>query len=366
MRIDLFELVEGLFRGIVYFIYNLIGTTGAVIRHPIIGPFRLHRQHSRPHTRQIGGLTYLFLLFLIFYWFTEGGVDATNGLPGLGEMTDRMASASVSAPSLNPDAIWPLIVASLLSTVLFDAVLRLLLRWRLRGRQAYRQLLLSAAEYAMLWMVLALASAMLALAMFVRDILFGPDWAGYALVGWAVVSFFVSAYPAARILGRAARRRRYRRGSIVTGMRMFGLAMLFGLAIFVAATVSADIQDRRDERDYKATTPSLRTLSCTTEADGRIAVSALLALERGDPQGIESDQLNLQLENGDGSIRMGWALGQKVEWARPDTARFVVVSEDRPVLIELRTADAAVPPAGALCRLSGRSIRLDGLAVQFK
>lgn len=138
MRIDLFEFIDGLFRGIVYFFYNLIGTAWMVLRHPIRGPALLHRANGAAGQRQVGGLTFLFVAYLAALpalWVMEGGVSLSQ------------LSVALSG-RLDTNSLWNVFLGSFASTVLVDSVLRLGLRWRQRDLRR-RQAMLARAEYAM-------------------------------------------------------------------------------------------------------------------------------------------------------------------------------------------------------------------------
>ena len=200
MRIDLFELVDGLIRGVIHFLYNFIETTAAILRHPIRGPLRLTRRHDDPAIRQMGGSTYLFLIVLPVQklW-----IDAGAGRDGEASFGEFLTKISMQAPDFQSDALWPDIVAALIATVIVDGVLRLMLRWRVPNRRRFRHALLSATEFAMAWPILVLLTySVLAVLVDMEDQLIGLA-GGLALT----IAVPASLYPAAAILPGARPRR---------------------------------------------------------------------------------------------------------------------------------------------------------------
>ena len=228
MRIDLFEFVESVFRGFVYFVYNALETLWDLTRSPRRGPVRRHRAHQRENERQIGGLTFLFLLFFAIF-----------GLAALLSGDNGTAGALKSAPDLTSDAVWLPLLGAMIAAVIVDATLRLVLRWRLPGRRTKRRMLLSVVEYSLTWPVLIAFLLPLVLVLSPQPVadLLTPLVALTAL--WLVAA--LACAPATAFLYFCARDRDPRRGSGTRGWAVRGL-MQAGVALLViAAGVSGGV-----------------------------------------------------------------------------------------------------------------------------
>lgn len=142
MRIDLFEFVEGIFRGFIYFFYNLFATLWDLARRPRRGPVRRYRAYLRASRQQIGGLTFLFVVI-----FTIFGLSAALA-------TEKPTAIFGSPFNFAGEAAWLPLLGAMLATVLVDAPLRLLLHWRLRRRERRRRLVLELVEYSLSWPLL--------------------------------------------------------------------------------------------------------------------------------------------------------------------------------------------------------------------
>jgi hypothetical protein len=134
MKVDLFELLDGFFRGVVYFVYSLVESTFRLVRHPLRGPAHLQRARRAPDRRQISAVTFLFMAYLGAYAFELRHYSEGPFSPALSESLD---------------AWWPILAASLASTVIVDMMLRLAVQRRHRQRRR-REFALATAEYAML------------------------------------------------------------------------------------------------------------------------------------------------------------------------------------------------------------------------
>lgn len=116
MWTNLFELLDGLFRGMIYFFYNFVETAYRAIRHPTTGPLLLFRKHRNPAQRQIGGLTFLFLSFfgLLSFWLLFLEEADTRDLGLLSQTISEL-------PNLEAKSLWPTVAGAMLSTVAIDA-----------------------------------------------------------------------------------------------------------------------------------------------------------------------------------------------------------------------------------------------------
>lgn len=369
MRIDLFEFVEGLFRGIVYFIYNVVETTAAIIRHPIKGPIRLYRLHITTERRQLGGLTYLFIASLLLQWVVLHWLLSTSrvfyeresaGPSDLSALREKLAAISLSPPTFDIDTLWPLILGSLVSTVIIDAVLRLALRWRFPRRVRRRQMLLAACEYSLLWMILAALSGAVISTLLV-DVDRGQlDLAGLYL--WGGLAVLAASFPAAAIL-RSTRSSKLGTDLdwLMSAIRMLGIFALFSLAWFTGIRFSSDAQSRRLALEYHDFPAHVRTLRCTVLPDGMIDVDGLIYVKQGAAQAFGDGHFALDIvpPGRNPRVRSG-----RLGWRTARANHFVAVGEGAPILVELQ-APKYKRPRGAQCLLKARDAVSDGNGIPF-
>lgn len=340
---DLFDLLEKVFRGIVYFIYNVVETTWTTVRHPIKGPLRLSLRHEDADARQIGGLTYLFLILVLLQAYSLSG-DLSH---------KALADVVPSAPKLDTDAMWPEIVAALVATVTIDAILRLLLRWRLPDRPRLRHTLLSMSEFAMLWMVVAFAFLAAAVPNSSADEVWLPFLGGFGVIASSYV-------PATILLGAGTplrRRIRQRRAKLPSAM--VGVLFLFLVAVFGGASFGETIQSKRTEQK-KSSELALETLRCQVLADGRIAADGLAHFENGAAMAIEPKDLRLDAFLGDSTAAVserrpveGAPLdGWPVEWRQPDAQRVIVIEPGHAQVLEVVTRSSIGVSGEGVCMLS--------------
>jgi hypothetical protein len=274
MRVDLFELIDGVFKGIVYFFYNVFETVYQLVRRPFRGPLRLYQRNRNPRIRQIAGVTFLFLCFLIFFAVHLGSIplhlyDGTAA-ESIDSVRESIGSALLTTPSfsLDQESLWPVIGAALASTVILDALLRLSLRATIRRSPGRREMVLAATEYA-LFLMIAVATILTFLPSFGLSFLMAPDYppAGLQLLPF-VPFLLVALLPAAALVTTGAKLRRltFRIGR----MRVSVPGWIFlAVAALVAARTGAELGytrgDWRDggEQDPVAhETPELIYLDC--------------------------------------------------------------------------------------------------------
>jgi hypothetical protein len=257
MRIDLFDVLDGLIRGVIYFIYNLFYTTAVIIQHPIKGPATLHRLHLRPTRRQIAGVTYLFVSF--FAWnamLIPLTANNLNPQTALSWLAGKLNAASLNAPSLDLNAFWPTFISSLVSTVLIDAALRYELRQRLRGpaRREQRELTVGATEYALVWMLLV-ATVSVIVPFALRYFVSYPMWLIWTLLGLMFASLMASEIPAVLVVKRAIQTsgasRRWRK-AWNTAKLIQAVFALFIVAMMSGTALGVEIQKRRDAAAVRA------------------------------------------------------------------------------------------------------------------
>lgn len=153
MRIDLFDLIEGFFSGVIYFLYNAIYSAVQLIRHPFKAPLRLYLRHRSRRTRQMSGLTFLFLVFFVLMVILEfAGYPGTKLPDAARALLDKGDFGSI---------FWPITLAALISTTGADAVLRLFLRMRMGARKDRAEATINAVEFALFWPIFGIAGVWL-------------------------------------------------------------------------------------------------------------------------------------------------------------------------------------------------------------
>lgn len=159
MRIDIFEFLEGLIRGLIFFIYNFFETIWRLTVSPTRGVLRLYRASADLHRKQLGGLTFLFLLFFLV---AIARTPALLTAIGFGDVSGSLLRAVNATPRLGSDVFWAPIAGALAATVIVDAPCRLLLAWRWPERPVRRHMLLAGFEYLLTWPILFLFGEKLA------------------------------------------------------------------------------------------------------------------------------------------------------------------------------------------------------------
>jgi hypothetical protein len=209
VRIDLFEFVEGVIRGVVYFFYNVVETLWQILRYPRRGPIRLYRAHMKKGRQQIGGLTFLFLVFFTGFGLmvrrpppSPMDIGGDNGLP----TTVQLLEVFSKPPRFDTDIAWMAIVASIVTTVIIDAAIRAFLRWRWPARPQRRALLLSAIEYVLVLPLLAVSALLIALLLGLGST-HVPDALGVSLLAFCALTALAACAPAAWLLLRPRRGR---------------------------------------------------------------------------------------------------------------------------------------------------------------
>jgi hypothetical protein len=239
LRLDLFDLVDGLFRGVVYFFYNIFETVVHLVRRPFRGPLKLYRRRRQPAIRQLAGPTFLFLCFFAFsaaYHFQlkriAGGID-----PHLATQEIRaadVANAVVRTPGVDADWLWLVLVTSLTATVAVDAVLRLVFSSRRFGTPSRRALAVEAVEYALFWPILLVLGLCLRVDTF--RMLSAPMIGVHGQQPERLVPFLLLAMVPAALLLAAGLRTRPVRQRLTFPLR---LASLAGVAVTMFAALLA-------------------------------------------------------------------------------------------------------------------------------
>lgn len=155
VRIDLFELIEGFFSGVIFFLYNAVWSIVQLVRRPFSAPLRLYLRHRSRERRQIGGLTFLFLLFFMLMLILVPTFSETD------VQTLSRAGRAVIAGEFDGGTFWPVVVSALIGTTIVDAMLRLVIKTRLRDRPVRAETTLGAIEFAYLMPLLGLGGLIL-------------------------------------------------------------------------------------------------------------------------------------------------------------------------------------------------------------
>jgi hypothetical protein len=325
MRIDLFEVVDGLIRGIVYFLYNVVETTATIVRHPIKGPIRLHRSSLRQGRKQIGGLTFLFLTFMLLY----------SSLPSEKGFFRRLQNPStdifdelIHLPNFDVDRMWPAILGSLISTVVIDGTLRLIMIWRLPNRPAWRAMMLASAEYSYLWMVAALALGIL-----VAGNSSGPS--ADVRILFMIPLFPLAALPAGAILHRATRRQGHSRSLPRLVAWIFVVIVPFVLAIVLGSMASFGVQFLRVYRSTTGPHTSVETLNCSVRTDARIEVYGLVSVEGAPSRALEPSDFELELRPLAIGLEPKQFVATDPAWADAANGRYVLINQNSSELVHL-------------------------------
>lgn len=155
---SLFNTIDDLFEGLVFFFYSLVSTLLRVLLSPMRGPQRLVRARAKLRKRQISSQTALFAALLC----TLGAFSSYQDRSGAAAGASKLLSGR---PDFAGNAWWPYLLTALAVTVFVDSVLRIVLRLTLRRRRNRRDITLASVEYSLIWPC-ALACAFVLLAWF--------------------------------------------------------------------------------------------------------------------------------------------------------------------------------------------------------
>jgi hypothetical protein len=302
VRIDLFDFLDGLFKGVVHFFYNIVETLFRLARRPLSGPTRLVLLNQSKNVPQLSGSTFLLLAFSAFFAVhvpRYGDLDtefrfspiaiASNGIP-------------TTAPQLDNDWVWLVVATGLAAAVIVDAALRLLL-WSLLPKAAIRRrIVVSAAEYALAWPILAL----LLLSLDERTLptlvstLSAPSSARETALVMAL--FLLLSLPSAWQLASGLRRRlrRWPRAALLAGA-MAAMAVLGLAATSAGARIGYRIVEKRMSEHAGAFEGGLLVLDVRCRViGGRLQSGAVLWNRSEEPVVVESLDILVgkDIENG--------------------------------------------------------------------
>lgn len=264
MKVDLFELLEGLFHGVVFFFYNVVDTAWQLVTSPSKAPVALFRRFSRKHSRQTGSLTLLAISFLGIYWLTLPFGFGQRSL--LSEISQTLAPAMISS-----NQWWPLILAALATTAVTDGGLRMWLRIRLPKQRLTRDIVRSTVEYALfLPAAIILAGLIAAVTLISEGISLRPVAISIFVV--AIVAIVAAIQPAALLLCAGEKKAGRKSGSAARQSRLVRvwprhLAMIALVAAAVAVGVNVARAARAAGGVSKTPDVTLTYLRCSLRAD---------------------------------------------------------------------------------------------------
>lgn len=354
MRVDLFDLIEGLFRGVVYFVYNIFETTFTILRHPIRGPIQLHRWHLQPKRQQMSSLTFLLVSFTVFYWILLSKIFAPEDESEVTTdfIIERLTSASVNTSNLDISSLWPMFVLGLVSTIIIDAVLRLILRGLLPRSKAWRDAILASTEYAFFWMILFFG-----LFYFSAERLI--SW-NEGVVKWALyLALPLSALPAATIISIGLRPQRRRKGLTIL-MQLIWLPLLialFGGSLAGGFVLNSEHRELRKSQQRTAESELVTTLRCAVRRGGMIEVYGVVHHD-GDGIALMTSELVFEIDAPENPDPKFSTKGLLNVGTQPN--RVIVATKNQPQAVHLRLTRPVELPDDPHCRLRTDSFFAEG------
>ncbi|MBV8686911.1 MAG: hypothetical protein JOZ90_06945 [Alphaproteobacteria bacterium] len=375
MTADLFDLIDGLFRGVVYFFYNLAETAYMAIAFPFRGPRYLYRLHKTADRRQMGSVTFVFLSIFLLY-------PLSLWLFGdIGDLVSKAGDALASYPSFGGRAWWSLIAASLTATTLFDAALRIVLRLGRAGRHA-RERTRSLVEYACFLPLAAMipVEGALLVEWIGRSIFGGSLGHLYAvgalgLAGAALLAIPAGAHlageaaclppppayvfpppgPAASPGERLAARLRHHRATFATLLLVLLLAAATGAGGWVGIRLYSDYF-------YSGEALNVDLLRCTAQGQA-LSVDAVVRNDTGGPLLVEPGDFEASVGKIERNWLLGWIGGVENSAALQSLdpkAEPVLVKHGESERIRGRATLPSVPAEAAQCQLSAEAFKVWG------
>jgi hypothetical protein len=236
MSMDLFDLIDRFFGGVLDFIFNMLDSMLKVLRHPVKAPVALYLDHRNKRFRQVSGLSFLFgsFFFILAVW------------PSVLEWDETKKAGHAIFHNLEVSkTLWPLLSTSVVCTVIVDTALRLVLRITTPTRRFRRDAVRAIVEYALFLPLLTALLAVPVLFVVIILLLSGIDSQTGSTVAMLtaplifLAAFGASLVPAAAILcggtprpegmaeAQGVRRRRRRRRLVTLYAILLG-AILFG------------------------------------------------------------------------------------------------------------------------------------------
>lgn len=291
MWTNLFELLDGLFRGIIYFFYNFVETAYRVIRHPTTGPLLLFKRHRNPAQRQIGGLTFLFLSFFLLFSLFALAVQSSNA-----RTMEALSQTLSDLPNLGMTSLWPTVAGALLATVMVDAPMRLLLWWRVPRNRLRREIILGSVHYAIFLPVLFAMAGMLASFTLMESLALNSlSWVMVVLTAMLVVTGLVAGWamrPAAGLLGKAFHGRRRSRAGAVG--RVVAMTSLLAAAIFAGAMATFALKSESEDQARAERYLRIVALRCILD-DRTFTVEAVVWNPSREPAVVEPKFIDVEV-----------------------------------------------------------------------
>lgn len=357
---DLFELTERIFQGVVYFLYNLVFSIWTVFRHPVRGPAMLQAHYESDGKRQMGGMTLLFLtqfilLLLILPFLTGSG---TLGPLGAWLVTSELRWGD----------FWPALLSSVVAAVLVDAGLRLLMRPFYETPSAERERAIGQIEYAMatattllslgLWLVFAFGrppDTPVAIAVTVLAVLAGTG--AVVLAAAFVMAAGIAASGKSNRLHRDRPLEQPASRSVLVAASLVFAGLLALLSSTFGMGAGAALQALRDDSDYSASQLRLLHLTCTRRGDA-ITVEGAVWNGSGAPAVLRPEGFELvrgaRVEDPD-DFGKREAMTSRLTALRPDTLPTVAAPKSVQALGPWQSGSIPALPQGESCLLVGQN-----------
>ncbi|MEZ0244121.1 MAG: hypothetical protein ACAH11_12155 [Sphingomonas sp.] len=355
MRIDLFDFLEGLIRGFVYFFYNVVGTLWTLIVHPFRGPMRLYRGYIRTRKReaasdrrQLSAVTCLFLVYFATLGLTGGFANA--------DLNEPVASIAKRGPTLDIAAVWVPVLGAMVITVLIDIALRLTLRLRYFRDARKRQLALPILQYAMILPSIVIAAVpMLGLARFAFSLMdMAPALA--TLLGWLAAAV-LSCVPLAATLIRLPRRGTRLRRTALGWLRWLAIAFAAAMLTFSAGWAGLNLHYQVQEMREDDESGFLKTSNIRCRLDAHQPFVELLAANVDNEPvligGRYGPKIVLFDFDDDGGIRNEVSYDATLPGGEDAPAMVIRPKAIEVVRLVPRDFDAAKMPKRRRCRVKG-------------
>jgi hypothetical protein len=241
------DYVEDLFSGVISAFYNYVSSLVTLLRAPVRGSIRLAVRRMLPRVPQLAPQTIIFVTSVL----TELALFSTA------DMTPYLRSLVIARTT--PPEIMPVIVASLVATIVLDVGVRWLARFRYRGDRRRQQRLVTVTLYALAATVAYLATARVAT--FGAIVTYELPLALILVVQWSVT---IALVPAIIVIAAVPRRRERRLSEQIPAFISAAIIVLFLTAAWRLSSSYAThlLSERR--QTY------LPRLTCSVGSDGRI------------------------------------------------------------------------------------------------
>lgn len=330
---SLFNTIDDLFEGIVFFFYSLVATLLRVLLSPVRGPQRLVRARAKPRKRQISSQTALFVSLLC----TLGAFSNYQDQSGAVASTRKLLSGR---PDFGGTAWWPYLLTALAVTVFVDSVLRIVLGLMLRRRRDRRDITLASVEYALVWPC-ALACAFVLLAWFGDG---GSEVLQYTPFAFALLGPIPPMFHLARGIKGGARVGRRPRRPILRWAESVVFSTLTTIFMVVIAgallTIMYNAATTQQRADGELRPLEISAIKCA-QRDRAIKIIVIVTNPNAKPAQIDGEHLQLAI----GSVMN--------TGVRPEELFNLYGLDSTVALVDPDGSSLTIVPANAALRLSG-------------